>query len=709
MVDNKVLKTQLKNKNDYSLVKLATKNEATIDEIVAALLSILRNEIAKLREVNDKNKNKYLFKIVELLGKVSDEETVMIIKDSLLDIRRVCVKRKNNVGKSKVIDKVIEDIDNLLEEIDKRKVEANNSISYKVLNDIIFELKDLDYLKLFLKEYPEKITVKHDDKLYVEELIDQYVLELITEHQDEYLYLENVLKTMVKSGKINITKNETNKIVQRLYAYITEVEGFNISEEEKEKEIYHLNELVNYFDKAKYSKTEIIAIICNTLCNLDLSKVTVEEKKEIEDTIEYLSEIVMNDSYNLGDINKINKISTKFGKMNINESVKYNLRRLCNRVVKYLQAIDIPKKMYEYIDYKYDINASNTDAINSLCNIVRYDGMDVIDCTDKFTISIDNTRTNIYDDAISLDSYKDGSKVLGIYLADVSSYVKRGDQMDMVARKQAESIFAPRKRITMLPEELSIRLSLTENMKKHATGYFFVFDPNGQLAEFKVAKCLIKVDKNFNYDEANDLLINPVETPEIKFLKNMRDMADKVDICHTIEYRQLKNLRKQALDSEPYDLTTSSNMIFNFMVFLNTYIADFFTKHPEVPFIYRNNLSRFNEEIFDNLMHDAGNNDIYKEVLKAANKLYYQPSYYATVNNGYNGFNGSAYCHASNPIRNYCSLEIARIVDERLIKKNMELIKGEREYLEHLCEELNARRDINEMYINEAKELILHK
>ena len=363
MVDSKVIKNQLKNKNDYSLVKLATKNEATIDEIVAALLSILRNEIAKLKEVNDKNKNKYLFKIVELLGKVSDEETVAIIKDNLLDIRRVCVKRKNNVGKSKVIDKVVGDIDNLLEEIDKRKVETNNSISYKVLNDIIFELKDLDYLKLFLKEYPEKITVKHDDKLYVEELIDQYVLELITEHQDEYLYLENVLKTMVKSGKINITKNETNKIVQRLYAYITEVEGFNISEEQKEKEIYHLNELVNYFDKTKYSKTEIITIICNTLCNLDLSKVTAEEKIEIEDTIEYLSDIVMNDSYNLSDINKINKISSKFGKMNINESVKYNLRRLCNRVVKYLQAIDIPKKMYEYIDYKYDINASNTDAI----------------------------------------------------------------------------------------------------------------------------------------------------------------------------------------------------------------------------------------------------------------------------------------------------------------------------------------------------------
>ena len=225
MVDNKVIQSQLKNKNDYSLVKLAIKNEATIDEIVAALLSILRNEISKLKEVNDKNKNKYLFKIVELLGKVSDEETVVIIKDNLLDIRRVCVKRKNNVGKSKVIDKVVEDIDNLLEEIDKRKVETNNSISYKVLNDIIFELKDLDYLKLFLKEYPEKITVKHDDKLYVEELIDQYVLELITEHQDEYLYLENVLKTMVKSGKINITKNETNKIVQRLYAYITEEEG----------------------------------------------------------------------------------------------------------------------------------------------------------------------------------------------------------------------------------------------------------------------------------------------------------------------------------------------------------------------------------------------------------------------------------------------------------------------------------------------------
>ncbi len=709
MVDNKVLKTQLKNKNDYSLVKLASKNNVTISEIIAALLSILRNETSKLKDVNDLERNKYLFKIISLLDRVSDKEDLTYIKNNLEDIKRICARRKTSVGKSKVLDRLMLEIDAYFERAMMKREENVSSVAQDILNNIIFELKDLDYLKIFLKENPEKMAVKHNDKLYIEELIDQYILELITENHDEYLYLENVLKALIKSEKLEIDKNSRKKVIRRLYGYMDEIDQFNITDDQKEKELYHLNEVINYFDKNNYTNDEMVLNIYDLLRSLDLSKLTVDAKAAVEENIQYLSDLVINENYNLNDINKINRISLEIGKMAIDPTMKYALRRLCSRVIKYLQSINIPKKKYECIDYKYDINASNSEALKKLSNIITYDGKDVIDCTDKFTISIDNAGTNIYDDAISLDSYKDGTKVLGIYLADVPSYVKRGDLVDITARHQAESIFAPRKRITMLPEELSIRLSLTENMKKHATGYFFIFGPNGQLIEFKVAKCLIKVDKNFDYDEANELLIGPTSNPEIKFLKNMREMADKVDVCRTIEYRQLKNLRKQALDSEPYDLTTSSNMIFNFMVFLNTYIADFFAKHPEIPFIYRNNLSKFNQELIDRLIKDAGNDDIYKEVIKNTNKVYYRPSYYSTINDGYTGFNNGAYCHASNPIRNYCSLEIGRIVDERLIKRNMEIIEGEREYLENLCVELNDRREINEMYVREAKELILHR
>ncbi|MEG1048847.1 MAG: hypothetical protein RSE48_04860, partial [Bacilli bacterium] len=61
-----------------------------------------------------------------------------------------------------------------------------------------------------------------------------------------------------------------------------------------------------------------------------------------------------------------------------------------------------------------------------------------------------------------------------------------------------------------------------------------------------------------------------------------------------------------------------------------------------------------------------------------------------------------SYCHSTNPIRNYASLECQRLIIEHIIENNKEInLEEERIYLTELCEYLNKRMEINKLYKNE--------
>ena len=79
------------------------------------------------------------------------------------------------------------------------------------------------------------------------------------------------------------------------------------------------------------------------------------------------------------------------------------------------------------------------------------------------------------------------------------------------------------------------------------------------------------------------------------------------------------------------------------------------------------------------------------------------PSIYSCENLGHTGLNLDAYCHSTNPLRNYASLECQRLIIEHIINKDNTIdLEKEKQYIKELCEYMNNRINLNKVFIEEC-------
>ena len=77
------------------------------------------------------------------------------------------------------------------------------------------------------------------------------------------------------------------------------------------------------------------------------------------------------------------------------------------------------------------------------------------DLRDEMIFTIDGAKTKDIDDAISLKKLENGNYELGVHIADVSHYVKKGTKLYEEALQRATSVYLADRVIPMLPHKLS--------------------------------------------------------------------------------------------------------------------------------------------------------------------------------------------------------------------------------------------------------------
>ena len=320
-----------------------------------------------------------------------------------------------------------------------------------------------------------------------------------------------------------------------------------------------------------------------------------------------------------------------------------------------------------------------------------------------FTITIDGERAKDFDDAVSIESTENGYK-LYIHIADVSSFLKKGSDLDKEAFKRSTSFYLGNSVIPMLPELLSNDLcSLKEGQDRLTLSVEIGFDKKGNETKHSFSRGLIKVDKRMTYISADKTLDEKGITLN-KTKSRLRNALNQMHELAKILKQNRLNRGRVDLNLPDYELIYSENnlqdidfasrlrshlIVEEFMLSANEVVSRALTEN-DMPALYR-----VHEDISDEkmvtLQKFLGTLGIHlkqtkntgvalqkvidnvkdKEYEKVVNFIIlksFMQAYYGAEPLGHFGLGFEDYTHFTSPIRRYPDLIVHRCLKSLIDK-----------------------------------------
>ncbi len=313
--------------------------------------------------------------------------------------------------------------------------------------------------------------------------------------------------------------------------------------------------------------------------------------------------------------------------------------------------------------------------------------------------TIDGADAKDFDDAVSLEELPGGRWRLGVHIAAVAEYVKRGSAVDAEAVKRATSVYLPGRVIPMLPPKLSDHLcSLRPDVPRLTVTCWLELDQHGAPGKVELEETVIRSCRRFTYEEVQDVVDGkPVErvTPEVKavvlkmatlakMLTKVRMRRGALDFLTTEYYVKMDEqglplivLKRPRLDSH--------RLIEEFMVAANEAVARQLSKH-KTPFMRRLHetpdparLQALQEEMgqlgimaktslvahpvegLQSLLAAAVGHP-FEETANIQVIRSLKQARYSSEAGGHFGLASKDYCHFTSPIRRYPDLVVHRAV-----------------------------------------------
>lgn len=329
----------------------------------------------------------------------------------------------------------------------------------------------------------------------------------------------------------------------------------------------------------------------------------------------------------------------------------------------------------------------------------KFDSIDIStrdDITNEVLVTIDPPDAKDFDDAISLRKNPDGNWVLGVHIADVSTFVKMDSPLDIEAQSRGNSVYLPGKVVPMLPEILSNGIcSLQPDQKRFAKSAYITYDKRGKVIDRNFANSLICSRARLTYTQADDIIKGHAEGVAGEVVALLKDMDD---LARAIEKRRTKNgmlhldlpdtelvmdENGKVIDANPAENSYPHTIIEMFMVEANEAVASLMDRF-NVPFIRRihpdPDSSKMKElggfvkicgiklpkqldraAIQDLLESVKGTGKAYAINLHILRSL--QKAEYAPLHIGHFALASIHYAHFTSPIRRYADLLLHRLLD----------------------------------------------
>lgn len=325
-----------------------------------------------------------------------------------------------------------------------------------------------------------------------------------------------------------------------------------------------------------------------------------------------------------------------------------------------------------------------------------------LDLTKIVTFTIDGEDAKDFDDAVSIAPLDDEGFELGVHIADVGEFVKKGNALDEVAFERGTSTYFPTSVLPMLPVDISNGIcSLNEGVERLTLSCIMKVDKFGKVFDYQIKESVIKSHARLTYTQVYAVMQGNDDAKAGKFKNEILLMAKLAKIL------QQNREKRGALDldiAEPQfvfddkgyvvgvekrERNDAHRLIEEFMLLANETVAKNYSL-KQIPFVYRIHEKPTAEKIkgvleflnglgiacpkqpknitpsFVQNLLDLIKDKPYQE---AANKIILrslQKAIYKNQNLGHFGLALQNYCHFTSPIRRYPDLTIHRIIKDDL-------------------------------------------
>ena len=131
-----------------------------------------------------------------------------------------------------------------------------------------------------------------------------------------------------------------------------------------------------------------------------------------------------------------------------------------------------------------------------------------LDLRDQPLVTIDGEDARDFDDAV-LSRKTDSGWQLIVAIADVASYVKKGQALDKEAVKRGNSVYFPEQVIPMLPEHLSNGLcSLNPDVDRLCMVCIMEIDQEGEISEWRFDNAVMRSHARLTYNKVASILVD---------------------------------------------------------------------------------------------------------------------------------------------------------------------------------------------------------
>jgi ribonuclease R len=381
------------------------------------------------------------------------------------------------------------------------------------------------------------------------------------------------------------------------------------------------------------------------------------------------------------------------------------LRRPKAKVIRVLGPMGAPGVDILSIIHRYDLPLDFPEAVvleasRAPSEVSAEEAARREDWRDAFVMTIDPFDARDFDDAICVRRLERGGWELGVFIADVAHYVPAGGVVDKEARKRGNSVYLVDRVVPMLPVQLSNGIcSLNPHVDRLTHAVIMEFDAKGHRTKARFAKAVIRSKRRFSYEQAFELLDQPVQTgtegdaPFSQALHeawNLAGLLRKNRMAHgslDLDFPEVKVIlddRGVPVDIRVVVYDISHQLIEEFMLAANESVAEFI-KNRQAGAIYRVHEDPDPEKLFDfrelalAYSYPAGDLTQRAEVQKLLQAIRGKPeehvlklsllkslkrAVYSEEPSGHYGLAKLNYCHFTSPIRRYADLVVHRVLEK---------------------------------------------